>query len=49
MRPVAVEVCRYINGKDNPLVAVKRLKAASDLDLEDLINEATILKKLKHR
>eukprot|EP00884_Botryococcus_braunii_P012957 jgi/Botrbrau1/21662/Bobra.43_1s0061.1 len=44
-----VEVCRYNNGQEVLLVAVKRLKAGSELDLEDLINEAKILRKLTHR
>ena len=43
-----VEVCRYNNGKDNPLVAVKRLRAGSGLEIEDLINEAKILRKMEH-
>jgi hypothetical protein len=48
MGAFAVEVCKYIDGKSNPLVAVKRLRAGSGLEIEDLINEAKILRKMEH-
>ncbi len=48
---VTVTVCklRSRDGKQDRLVAVKRLKPNSSIDLSELANEARILRSLRHR